>query len=578
MFKISKMSLFSTNNKNIEYNLDSITYVYGDNFKGKTLFSLSLDFVLGSSSNILRKNFEGLENISAISCVITDGHKYIEFLRNIKDDYFLKYDQNSTFSLVDDEKYKNTITEIFTNYKSNQLELYKDLNGENLTCRSLSFINFLDETGIGNISTVFSRAHEKKHLFRFKNIMDFIFKFDYLEKLKLLERELDEEENKYNDIRKQFALIDNANNTIKELFSKYNITYGSLNENKNAFLKFKNGFKIEISAGSKQNLFRLMGLLNKVENQINAEIEMRTQSKILVEKNKKVEKIINDFSEILSGNDDYSSYKKEISKIISNNQYATNILNSKNYDETINNLNEEKKSITEKINKIANNLSGFELDEKLADIKLMQKAFDVLNSEVTINAVGIEENIKDIKSKIKKLNRQIRDYKNEEINDIITKMYLDSKLDISFINEDRVKKDFKIIFDSDSLSLNCYYKQQSKGEYNDKYFLPGSLARMTTMQIATYVSVHKFIKEKNIGLPLMQFICIDGLNQPFDESNEKSKYQNVLKLIMSYAQESNLQVIIISTVYDREIASLLQQYNVKEINLNNGFNPYHSAN
>ena len=44
---------------------------------------------------------------------------------------------------------------------------------------------------------------------------------------------------------------------------------------------------------------------------------------------------------------------------------------------------------------------------------------------------------------------------------------------------------------------------------------------------------------------------------------------------MKYAQESNLQIIVISTDYDDSIESVLNEYNAKIIKLQNGFNPLH---
>ena len=233
-----------------------ITYVFGDNSHGKTLLAKSLDYVLGSTENMLINNIEGLEEITALSCVLIDDNRFVEFVRNKNGEYYIKYDINSEYSLVDDKKYKETLSELFTNIDKNKLSLYYELNNNYLTCRALSFMNFLDETGIGNISTVFTRANEKKHIFRVKDIMDFIFKFEFLKKLKNKEKELENLEIKYKNISTIVGKIDYANNIIKDVYAKYGIKYTSLDENYNRFLTFKGDFKIEISTGKKQNLFK----------------------------------------------------------------------------------------------------------------------------------------------------------------------------------------------------------------------------------------------------------------------------------------------------------------------------------
>lgn len=575
MFKIKFLRLFSANKMVKEYEFDVITYVFGDNSHGKTLLAKSLDYVLGSTENMLINNIEGLEEITALSCVLIDDNRFVEFVRNKNGEYYIKYDINSEYSLVDDKKYKETLSELFTNIDKNKLSLYYELNNNYLTCRALSFMNFLDETGIGNISTVFTRANEKKHIFRVKDIMDFIFKFEFLKKLKNKEKELENLEIKYKNISTIVGKIDYAKNIIKDVYAKYGIKYTSLDENYNRFLTFKGDFKIEISTGKKQNLFKLMELLNKVENQILIETQLKNQSEILVEKNEKVNNLLNDFAKILSGSEKYTTYIEKINDIFSSNKYSSNILMSKNYDATIRNLNDEKDSILEKINNIRNSLSGFSLNEKLVDIQRLNDSFSVLKSNDSKDATFIIDQIKDTKKEIKKLNTIIKEFSNPIINEIITKLYLDNDLKVGFVDEDRNKRDFKILFDTSRLSINCYYKLESNGDYVDKFFVPGSLARMTTMQVATYISMHKYIKDNSIGLPLMPFICIDGLNQPFDNSDEKNNYKNVLKLLMKYAQESNLQIIVISTDYDDSIESVLNEYNAKIIKLQNGFNPLH---
>ena len=319
----------------------------------------------------------------------------------------------------------------------------------------------------------------------------------------------------------------------------------------------------------------MLKLLNKVENQISIETQMKNQTGILVEKNEKISNLLLDFSTILSGNSKYSGYLNKIEEILSENNYTASILMSKNYDATIRDLNNEKKSILEKIDAIKYSLSGYSFEEKLVDIRRLEEAFSILKSNEVRDAVVILDQIKDVKKEIKRVNNIIKEYRNKEIDNIITKLYLDTDLNVEFVNEDRDKKDFKILFDSSSLSINCYYKQESNGEYIDKFIVPGSLAKMTTIQVATYISMYKYIKEHNIGVPLMPFICVDGLNQPFDNNAEKSNYKNVLKILMNYAQESNLQIIVISTDYDEEIEEVLSEYNVKKINLEYGFNPLH---
>ena len=118
MFKIKFLRLFSANKMVKEYEFDVITYVFGDNSHGKTLLAKSLDYVLGSTENMLINNIEGLEEITALSCVLIDDNRFVEFVRNKNGEYYIKYDINSEYSLVDDKKYKE-----FTGSKVNVTDI-----------------------------------------------------------------------------------------------------------------------------------------------------------------------------------------------------------------------------------------------------------------------------------------------------------------------------------------------------------------------------------------------------------------------------------------------------------------------
>ena len=98
-------------------------------------------------------------------------------------------------------------------------------------------------------------------------------------------------------------IIFDLDNTIS-LINQYKIT----DSTKKLLNSLKKDFKIEIITGKKQNLFKLMELLNKVENQILIETQLKNQSEILVEKNEKVNNLLNDFAKILSGSEKYTTY------------------------------------------------------------------------------------------------------------------------------------------------------------------------------------------------------------------------------------------------------------------------------
>lgn len=576
MFRIKKIILYKDDSIKKEYGFEDINYIYGPNNKGKTVLYKTLDFLLGSSDNVLRDNLEGLDNINRLGIVISNNHKEVELLRDANH-FFVRHDLKGEYSLVDADTYKSHINDLLEINSAEVLDSYYRINDEHLSYRSLSFLNFLDESGIGNISTVFSRANQKKFIFKVKDIMDFIFKYEYLEKRVNKEREIEELESKIKTLNTKYLNIENALTCVKSVFSKYNIPHSnSFDDNYEQYQKMKISFSETITTSPKKyDLFRLLEMLNKIDNQIVTERQMKNQSSTIVDKNTKVNSLLNDFNHILGGNPNFIAYTKIISETLEKNQYVNSVINAKNYDASINNLIEKKKEIKSKIGTIKNELAGFSIEEKMLDLSKLQEAFEILNVNDYVEINSVESDLRDAKKKLKAINKKIKEHINDSINEIITDMYVNSDKSIDFILEDKQKDSFKVLFDTSRLSLSCYYKKHSQGNSIEQFFIPGSLARMTTLQVATYLSVFKYISDKKMRLPIMPLLCVDGLSQPFDDVNDQANYKNVVKLLVKYAKECNVQLIIISIHSYDDIKSHLCDNEVKEIDLTSGFNPWH---
>ena len=73
---------------------------------------------------------------------------------------------------------------ILTSIHNNRfLEIYNKVFGEQPSFRSFNFLNYIEEKGLGDLSTVFTKAKELKHNIRIRNIMNFFFNFENIEQI-----------------------------------------------------------------------------------------------------------------------------------------------------------------------------------------------------------------------------------------------------------------------------------------------------------------------------------------------------------------------------------------------------------
>ena len=75
---------------------------------------------------------------------------------------------------------------------------------EKPTFRSFTFLNYIEEKGLGDLSVVFTKAKELKHQIRIRNIMDFFFNYENIEQIYEKELELELAEKELSEISKDY--------------------------------------------------------------------------------------------------------------------------------------------------------------------------------------------------------------------------------------------------------------------------------------------------------------------------------------------------------------------------------------
>lgn len=180
MFRIRKIILYRGIERK-EYIFSDTSYVYGNNNVGKTALTKVIDYVLGSSELL---EHAGLDNIEAVGAYFVNEKTELWVKRTIRGEFYYKRTKESGLSLVSMEVYKDVICDLITDSPDDKaIKVYKKVFEEKPTYRSFTFLNFLDEIGQGDLGAIFTRGKEIKHLVRIRNIMDFFFNYENIEKL-----------------------------------------------------------------------------------------------------------------------------------------------------------------------------------------------------------------------------------------------------------------------------------------------------------------------------------------------------------------------------------------------------------
>ena len=201
MFKIESISFINGNDFQT-YKFSSHTFVYGLNTVGKTALTKAIDYVLGSSDGL---TYQGLDNIEGIEAYLTNGLTNLWIKRTISGNYYYKRTLESQYSEVSSEVYKDNICLIITPTSNARfVNVYSKVFDEKPTFRSFTFLNYIEEKGLGDLSVVFTKAKELKHQIRIRNIMDFFFNYENIEQIYEKELELELAEKELSEISKDY--------------------------------------------------------------------------------------------------------------------------------------------------------------------------------------------------------------------------------------------------------------------------------------------------------------------------------------------------------------------------------------
>lgn len=560
MFRLRSVELYN-GIKRKSYFFSDNAYVYGNNSLGKTALTKVIDYVLGSGKPLYH---DGLDNIDAVGAYIVNNKTELWIKRSLQGDYYYKRTKNSGYSTVSKEAYKEAIGNVITETVDiKALSVYRKVFEENPTYRSFSFLNFVDEIGQGDLGAIFTRGKDFRHLIRIRNIMDFFFNYDNIEKIydKRIELENLEQEQKSNSEKLNQYL--NSLNQIQILFNKLNLQcFADMSVNYDTFKKFQNTFT-RTKTQDTGDLAYLIRASYSLAEELKVYSFLKEQTRQTEDRKTRTERLLSVLQSIIANNKEYAEDINSIERVIKEIEQDKLILSLADYDVSIKKIRDEKQKIDEKINILKSQSSEMDYEDTLKVIALLENHFNTINNTVDINKNALlTKQINDLKKQIKKLKNSYNQKSLDIFNDRLTELYLYNNIkNIKYLNDDRMEEQFSLVFDPFSQILLAKHTE-------DKVLItyaPGSMARHTHLQLLVYLCMLEYLHKSFENFIYLPLLVIDSADQSMTEASFEEIYPSLVEIANGIGvQTIFLSKTKISTVSDSDL-----------IDISDGLNPFH---
>lgn len=536
MFKIEYIS-FINGNDSQSYKFSSHAFVYGLNTVGKTALTKAIDYVLGSSDGL---TYQGLDNIESIEAHLTNGLTNLWIKRTVSGNYYYKRTPESQYSEVSPEVYKDNICLIITPISNTHfMNVYSKVFDEKPTFRSFTFLNYIEEKGLGDLSVVFTKAKELKHQIRIRNIMDFFFNYENIEQIYEKEIELETAEKEFSEISKDYQEFSRSLFQAKKLFKELHLTYiGDFTKDYATFLKFKNSYTRTAKSKSKDLVF-----LSKASFSLSEEIKlytfMKDQSTNMIDRKDRINRLLSIITSIVNAHPEYADYTQAIESIIKEIEDEKVILSLTDYTKAIRDIEQEKQKLDSQIELLRSQATELTYEAAMKKVGLLEHIFTILGREVNTDRLHeLEIKTAQLKKEIKILKSSFDQSKVKKFNDRLTELYLHSGLSIKHLQEDLRDDSFSLEFDPFRLCLFATHKEQDQLSR----FMPGSMTRQTHLQMLTYLCMFEYLKDNFPDFIYLPILIIDSANQPMGIEIFKEVYPTITRL----ADDIGMQTIFMS--------------------------------
>ena len=560
MFKIESITFIQGIDRQ-EYKFSMNSFIYGPNTVGKTALTKALDFILGSSDELF---YQGLDGIESIEALLSNNNTFLWIKRTIGNEFFYRRTPDSEYTAVGLETYKKNIG-LILNQETNShfLEIYEKIFDEHVTFRSFSFLNFIEEKGLGDLSVVFTKAKDLKHQIRIRNIMKFFFNFENIEQIYEKSGELEQCEEKLSGLNNKFLQYESSLRKIKKTFSELQIKHTSkINEDYIEFLNFKKNFYRNEKYNNSDLIY-----LTKASFSLSEEIKlyyyMRNQSENMIKRKSRVSRLLSTLSAIVEENPNYSDYSSEITEMIKEIDDENIILALTDYKTSIQTIQKEKEKIDQQIEKVKSASTELEYEVAIKKIGSLETAFSIVKENIEIDKINnLRNRIENLKKELKSLKNSFDKNNIIKFNETLTEQYLSENIDVKHLNEDRAESNFLVEFDP---FRSVLFTKHMNEDGIEEHYQPGSMARQTHLQILTYLCMFDYLKTSFSNFIYMPVLIIDSANQPMGLETFKQLYP----FIIEYAQKIGVQTFFLSK-------DKIEGIKKKDmIDISNGLNKFH---
>lgn len=576
MFKISKLIMYSMDQQVFTYEFElGINYFRGKNSSGKTEFYNFIDFMFGSSQDIMKKPwYEDSLKKATMIFEINDIKYCITRTREPNINYLYYFGESETAEAIDLREYKDKLNSIF----ARDIDLLKDIRNftdEELTYRSFTMFNFLGEKRQGAIHDFLDKCSDIKYSVKLGPILNFIFNKN-LERIYELQKELEDmlatlKEMEINSARYDF-ILNQVNNNLEKLGG--NIWYSG--KNADDIRRYLNTIKDMQNIDKKKkekNIADLEVMFNNISEQIKVYENSISDTKQFEKDNENRKLLLSKLDDLIEENEDFNYLVEPLKNLLANIENTIAFSKYVISDNTIKELKKQKETLRTEILRNDSRFKIYTLEDKSKSIALIE---DYLSADVHF----LEEEIKAKKKRIREIREELKalqasddSKKIREISEYITNLYYSAKEISSVVEDDLNQEGFKIQYLKRGNILQPVVTKDDKKVVN--YYI-GSMARHTLIQLCGYLAFLNILLKDN-RYPLIPILVIDHISKPFDQKNSKAIGKVISTAYESIGKE-NLQIFMFD---DEQFEALSIQPDHFEnlVNENKtGFNPFFISN
>lgn len=575
MFKLESLQLNCANNnrKFVEFK-NNTAYIFAPNSKGKTLLCECIDFALGGSEDIFNK--PAMKGVYSIEIIIrANPADKLYFLRDKDGSFYYKKGDDSTYRQFNRDLYNEMLTSLLLNGEDSEVIGFNEVFDRQLSHRSMAFLNFLDQKGMGDLKYIFSKANSDKYRWYYKDIINYIFNYEKIRQIVFLTKELKNKILQYNNLKQRIDKFTVKRDLLFAELKILGIQVETIEEAKEALFKFEKNYTRPDTTAKEKDLNFLLVASQSLSEEIKVQQCFSEQGKMLVSRQKNIQKLLNFFMTIIKESDELKEYVSPIIDLILEAKTKSDTFSSLDISETIKKLQAEKLKVDQQLYMLQEQLVKLDYKDTEKSIGIAKQMLIDIDSYGEIGNINqLEMEISELKNKIDLLKKSFDTSKQDIVNLSINSSYKSLQDKCTFISEDLIKGG-EIVFDAKLTQLYGYLDEEielinGEKEKHKIQYIPGSMARQTIWQILCYLHVMDYTLKTHTGLPLMPLLVLDNISMPFDVNIGKNNYAGVYDFIKQFAEDNGIQIILTSNIPAAEVDEQ------NPIDLSSGLNPVYS--